>query len=295
VQLQNISKLFLDQSPRQTWQFLNKRLFNHARLSTFDDHHPCVFVLSTGRTGTETIAALLALAKNVMAFHEPSPKLYEISKLAYENFTDPFAQKILIEVFQAFRDELLTMSLDYGLGYVETSPQLTFLAHAILARYPDARFIHLVRDPRDVVRSGMRRRWFDGHPNDKYRKTPAPSSLAARKWGSFNSFQKILWLWSETNHWISQFLSTVRPQSKLVIHSEDIFNGNLTAIHELFDFIGAPMPPGKKIERLLQKKLNSQKNGVFPASSDWTDEMQRDLSEIAGKVASELGYHFQHQ
>jgi hypothetical protein len=290
MQLQKVSKFFLDQSPRQAWRYLSKRFFRHARLSAFDDQHPCVFVLSTGRTGTETMAALLSLANNVVSLHEPTPKLYGISRIAYEHFSDPFAQKMLAEVFNILRGELLSMSLDSGLGYVETSPQVTFLAPVIFAAYPNARFIHLVRDPREVVRSGMRRKWFDGHFSDEYRITPVLKSPAATKWGSYNPFQKILWLWSETNQWISQFLITLPPQNKAVFRSEDVFSGDPEIIHKLFDFINSPVPSKEKITRLLRKKMNAQTSGTFPTSSNWTAEMQQDLKDIAGEAASEFGY-----
>jgi len=290
MRLQNISKFFLDQSPRQAWRYISKGLLNQVKLSSFDDQHPCVFVLSTGRTGTETMAALFSLASNVVSLHEPSPKLYGISKIAYENFADSSAQRMLAEVFSLLRCELLDMSLNYGLGYVETSPQVTFLAPAILANYPTARFIHLVRDPRDVVRSGMRRKWFSGHPGDKSRISPSSNSQVALRWEKYNSFQKNVWLWSETNRWISQFLTTLSPQNKLLVRAEDIFSGNLAGVHTLYNFIGTTAPSEKKITHLLHKKLNAQTSGTFPVSSEWTDEMQQDLREIAGKTASEFGY-----
>jgi hypothetical protein len=287
---QKISKFFLDQSPRQAWRFLNKKLFRHASLASFDDQHPCVFVLSTGRTGTETMAALLSLARNVVSLHEPLPKLYGFSRIAYEHFSDPVAQEMLTEVFSSLREELLNMSLESGLGYVETSPQVTFFAPAIFAACPNARFIHLVRDPREVVRSGMRRKWFDGHMSDKYRITPLVNSPAASRWGSYNPFQKILWLWSETNQWISHFLAALPPQNKVMLHSEDVFSGDPDTIHKLFDFINSPAPSNEQIKRLLGKKLNAQTSGTFPTSSNWTSEMQRDLKNIAGETALKLGY-----
>lgn len=259
-------------------------------MSSFNENHPCVFVLSTGRAGTETLAALFGFADNVIAYHEPSPKLYSFSKMAYEYFDDPFTRKVLTEALLALRSELLNRSLDYGRGYAETSPQVTFLAPAILNAYPDARFVHLVRDPREVVTSGMRRKWFEGNPNDKYRIVPGPSSEAGRKWRSYNTFQKNLWLWSETNRWISQFLSTVPPQRKLLVHSEDVFEGRDESIRRLFDFIKASVPPRRKIMGLLKKKLNAQRSGIFPNPSNWSQEMNKELYVLAGEVALDLGY-----
>jgi len=249
-----------------------------------------VFVLSTGRAGTETLAALLGLAKNVISHHHPLPILSGLSKTGYKHFDNPIACEVLSEAFRAFRTDLLKESLDRGLGYVETSPQMTFLAPAILNALPFCKFIHLVRNPRHVVRSAMRRKWFDGHSNDKYRITPVFPSTAGQKWNTYGAFQKNLWLWNETNRWILQFLSVIHPDRKYFIHAEDMFSANDQTIFDLFNFIKAPTPSRQKMMKLLNKKLNAQKSGVFPRPSDWTDEMNNDLKKFTGGISIEFGY-----
>lgn len=288
--MQNVSKLLLDQSPRQVWRFLVKKLRLRKPLDAFDDQHPCVFVLSTGRTGTETIAALFTLARNVVSLHEPSPKMYEISRLAYEYSADALARRLLSASFASLRSELLNTSLSYGLGYVESSPQVTFLAPAILEKYPMARFIHLVRDPRDVVRSGMRRKWYDGHPSDATRIVPVHTSQDRQRWNEYNPFQKNLWLWAETNRWILEFTSRLPPETVLRVCSEDVFSGDEKTLHELYRFIGSPLPRRRKISQLLGRKLNAQISGHFPASKLWSAEQKTDLLTIAGSTAKELSY-----
>ena len=37
---------------------LYKKISAYSPLTAFDDTHPCVFVLSTGRVGTKTLASL---------------------------------------------------------------------------------------------------------------------------------------------------------------------------------------------------------------------------------------------
>ena len=47
-----------------------------------------LFVLSTGRTGTETLARLLQISKQIMAYHEPRPQLIAERKQAFERVWD---------------------------------------------------------------------------------------------------------------------------------------------------------------------------------------------------------------
>lgn len=280
----------VDRSPRQVLHDLRRKLLKRERLHGFDDKHPCVFALSTGRVGTQTLAALFGLAENVFAYHEPKPTLYGLSRLSYEYSANKLVCKVLLEVFLATREGLMSYSLDCGRGYVETSPQVTFLAPVILEAVPNVRFIHVVRDPRYVVRSGMRRKWYDGHPADKTRIIPRPDSESGQKWEAYNTFQKNLWLWAETNRWILEFSSSLSMDRILLIHSEDVFTACGETLSKLFTFMGASIPPKRKITRVLGKRLNVQETGTFPEPSHWSKTMCSDLLEIAGKMARDLGY-----
>jgi hypothetical protein len=287
-EMSSLSKLF-NKSPYQVWCFLLRKMLGRERLHKFDDKHRCVFVLSTGRVGTQTLAFLLKLGRGIYAYHEPKPYLYALSKLSYQYCTDPAALEILCEAFLIARHEKLNYALSCDKGYVETSPQVTFLAPAILAVVPSVRFIHLVRDPRDVVRSGMRRHWYDGNSYDKTRISPHPDSLAGQQWENYDTFQKNLWLWVETNRWILDFSMGLRERV-LLVQAENIFNASEEILEDLFDFVGITMPSERKIQRVLHKKLNAQKRGAFPQVSEWSVEMRSNLIAIAGDIAGQLGY-----
>ena len=278
-----------DRSPRQLYHYLLRRLLKRGRLTQFDDRHRCVFVLSTGRTGTNTLAALLGLVDNVFAYHEPKPLLYGLSNLSYR-YSDIRSREILKESFLIARSDILNYSLNCGRGYVETSPQVTFLAPVILELIPGVRFIHLVRDPRDVVRSGMRRHWYAGNPYDKTRIRPTEDSEADRLWNNYSPFQKNLWLWTETNRWILDFTGGLADRV-ILVHSENVFNADDSVMEQLYDFVGASLPSKRRIKRILAKRLNAQKEGTFPKYSDWPDTMHHEAFAVAGEIAARLGYN----
>jgi hypothetical protein len=288
----DIYKTIYNQSPRQIIQTIRQRLISRSRLTgIFDEKHPCVFVLSTGRAGTETLGALFSLVNNVISYHEPSPIMYGLSKISYENYDDQSASKTLKEAFLAMKAELLNYSLDCRVGYIETSPQNTFLAKTILNAIPNATFIHMVRDPRDVIRSGMRRKWFDGHPNDGTRIVPRPNSLESQQWNDYSLFQKNVWLWNETNRWIMDFTSSISSDTVLRVRSEDVFSRDQKTLQALYGFIGAKLPQQWKIERVLHKKMNAQWTGEFPTSALWSADQKMELINMASETAGKLGYN----
>jgi hypothetical protein len=285
-----ILKRLGETSPRE-WLFqLRRRIWSYRPLEAFDDAHPFVLVLSTGRVGTRTLAALLALARNVLAFHEPLPRLYGLSQLARGGWDNEAAQPILMEAFRVARGEALERALLLGRGYVETSPHGTFLAPAVARVIPEARFIHLVRDPGSVIRSGMRRGWFAGNPYDSTRITPRHTRATNIDWAGASQFQKIAWLWTETNRWILEFTASLPAHRRTRIRAEEIFNGDPVAIKAAFDMVSSQVPPRAAIERILRKKLNAQKSGEFPPQADWSDEMIEQIRGLAAETASLLGY-----
>jgi len=180
--------------------------------------------------------------------------------------------------------------LNSGYGYIETSPQATFLAPAIAASISNVKFIHLVRHPVDVVRSGMRRGWYAGHPGDITRITPREGSMEANRWDKMTPIQKNIWLWAETNRWILDFTKTLPAEDTLLLQSEKIFAGDDATLRTLFEFCSNQMPPQQKIQRILGRQLNRQDSGVFPSFADWSPDSLDDLHLFAGDVASTLGY-----
>jgi hypothetical protein len=293
---QNLRKTLEDYS-LQELLLLWKRRFSKGSLAEFNDSKPCVFVLSTGRVGSETFKNLISLSRNVMVFHEPRPELFSLSKSAYmlqNEYRDyPSVKEALLEGFWVGRRDLMRFVRGCDRGYVETGPDVTFLAGILAGALPYAKFIHLVRNPFDTIYSGMRRKWYAGHEYDNYRIRPLVGAKYADQWDSFSPFEKNVWLWTETNRWICALMSSLNPDRTFFIHSEDVFNGDQQKLTELFNFINYGFfPPIDKIKRVLGMKYNAQKTGDFPEQSKWTSQQKEFLLSVASETATRIGYDF---
>ena len=86
-----------------------------------------VFVLSTGRCGSTTLAASCAHITNHTSGHETN--------------------------WGRLGDD----RLDYPADHIEVDNRLSWFLGPLAARYPDARYVHLVRDRRQVVDSFLKR------------------------------------------------------------------------------------------------------------------------------------------
>ena len=294
--MNHLFELLLNTPPRMLFRLAKSRLSANDRPENFADLHPCTFVLSTGRAGTKTLAQLYGLSRNIDAYHEPAPKLFGLSKLCYDlradSLTDVDLINVLTEAFTTARRDLLNASLIASHGYAETSPQVTFSVPIILNALPHARFIHLLREPKDVVASGVRRKWYTGHVNDQWRITPKPGTPFQAIWEKMGQVEKLLWLWAETNRWVMDFGSRIKQDQFLTVRSEDLFAGDEPTIHSLYAFIDRETPQLAKIKAVLRKQINAQRSGTFDQPADWSDTIRPELATFVGKVAAELGYTF---
>lgn len=245
-----------------------------------------IFCLSTGRVGSQTLAQLAGLVK-VRAEHEPRPYLFGLSKAAYSYHGDSGSTEILREAVKSVRP--CQDNQKDKVSYIETSPQATFLAPTILEVYPNAKFIHIVRHPGDVVRSGMRRGWYQGHQNDCWRIEPKEGP-ALSSWEEYGAFEKNVWLWSETNQWIRSFLADLDRGQALTLKSEDIFQSDRECLRSYFEFLSCDMPPSSKINNVLGKRFNSQRTGDYPSYSDWSSDEKQLLQKHAGSLMELYGY-----
>lgn len=245
--------------------------------------NPLFFVLSTGRTGTKTLKHILNLSPHAHVEHEPKPALWPLGKLAYS-----FPGRCLDGLstcFWEYRRQAIAEAISCGLGYGETGNDVTFLAYSIHRALPSAKFVHLVRHPRGIVRSGLRRGWYTNAPGDRRRIRPLPHDPACSSWVHWSRPQKIAWLWAETNRYITAFCSQAGASATFLLHSEALFRGDMQALGQLFDFLDLPMPPARRVHRVLETKYNRTADACAIEPMD-----PRQLLRIASEQMAACGY-----
>lgn len=283
--IEGIYKAFWRLSPRDYWMKLRSLQRGVGRSAG-----PRFWCLSTGRVGSQSLARLGRVAIGSSSQHEPRPLLYGLGKYAYACNENEMCAKILLAALETCRTDLLNSNEKI---YLETSPQVTFLAPYIAAGINNSRFIHVIRHPADVVRSGMRRRWYSGNAFDRWRLVPMPGTLEAESWPHWCAFRKNVWLWVETNRWITEFLSTMPNSSFIVLKSEELFSANEESIGTFYKFLGCGTPPRRRIDAVIGKKLNAQRCGNFPKVEAWTSEQLEFLAHHAGSMMERFGYTVQ--
>lgn len=249
---------------------------------------PCVFVLSTGRTGTMTMANLLALSSDIAAVHEPLPTLVKASYDAFMDNDKTDSIHYWVFLVLSARDDYVFDANLQGKVYVETNNRLTYFADALARAFPDSRFIYLHRNPFEVIYSALRRQWYCGHPWDFARIHPKQNQPLAALWDTLTPLEKNAWYWAEVNGYIMKFFDSLPQWRKFELPSDLLFSADREVLNGLFNFIGVEPLGMDKIQQVLSKKLNAQ--DAIPKQRKWSDSEKEIVIKIVHKVAIQLGY-----
>lgn len=264
-------------------QYLLKKIKNHHNIpKEIFKNLESVFILSTGRCGTEFIDNIFQQDSKNYSLHNPRPELVYASKFLYEK--DSHNIDIQEAGFISARYEALKLCYLRNKRFIETNNKITFFADGILNCMEQSKFIHLVIHPGHFVRSGLLRNYYYGHNYDDGRITPV--DLKGSKWTNYSNIEKIGWLWNETNQFIIDVKSKIPNDRFLTIKSETLFNDPET-INSICTFIGQVELQTKKIKNILKKPKNQQLKGTYPKFENWNKEDKETLQRV-----TPLGYKF---
>ena len=251
----------------------------------------CVFMLSTGRTGTQTMARVLDLSPQVLAEHEPNPRLVKSSFNAYMDIGSEGWLERWTDFALAVRDDFVLEASAKGKVYVESNNRITYLAPAVFAAFPASKFVFSHRDPYQVILSGMKRGAYAG-PNMAWnfaRIRPRPGEEHSENWDALEPLEKEAWRWAQINRISIDLMKSLPEDRALELPAKRLFSGSNEMFKEMFDFIGVPCPALEDINRVMGKKMNAQAHfGGLEFS--WDAEKYDLVRPFISSVATELGY-----
>ncbi len=187
----------------------------------------------------------------------------------------------------------------------DSSNKLSWLIGDLAALFPEAKFVHLVRDGRKVAGSFFNKladECYDDRstqvlrahvedpvhnpappPEKKYWwPLPRPGDPAAEAFRSFSQFERIAWHWAEINRVILESLAAL-PGRSLFLRLEEL-RASPTAARSLYEFLGLAF-------REEYFAMFARPHNVNRPEDKLLDEVQRSRFErIANPMMERLGY-----
>lgn len=189
----------------------------------------CSFIVSTGRTGTQSLARVLDQVQgdSIAAYHEPRPSriLRIISTLRAAGLLPDGLALVFIKTL---RNSMVKKG-EHSV-YVESNNFLFGLCDLLSNHFENGRILHIVRDPRTYAESHIRHGVFRGVKGVVSRFFPywliKPRHLGIRTkkpWLCMSQHQRLFWFWTLVNKVISESCRGLGERYR-VVRFEDLFS-----------------------------------------------------------------------
>jgi hypothetical protein len=247
------------------------------------------FIISSGRSGTAMMVKALAAADDVTIEHEYMVNL--VQPLAVKRYQGLVSEREARTVLESAHGAALRYASTSVWG--DSSNKLSWLIPELTAHFPEARFVHLVRDGRKVASSYFHKLFAECYddrssailsaylaapntipapPPEKKYWWPQPKSgdPLAHEFPWFDQFQRICWHWSEINRVILKDLEHIPASRKLFLRLEDL-RAQPSLVAELFAFLGlkfrdehfAVFARPHNVNRPIDKMLTAEQSAHF--------------------------------
>lgn len=249
---------------------------------------PVALILSAGRTGTKFLAHYLGSNfDSVVARHEPTPSR-SLRLASHAHMVGAVSRSRLIALLRRKRVRHID-PLSAGL-YVESNPFLAGYADVLREVWSDLAIVHIVRDPREHVRSSLNHGTASGwkglanryvphwYPDVtrilKLKEPPGDVGLAAGVWTVMNRTIR-----DAAPHY---------PRYR-VFHYEQVFDSEHSGLREICDWLGLGEPrAGAGVSP--SERINAGRLDAIGHWPEWTPEQCAEVERICQPLMGEYGY-----
>lgn len=245
-------------------------------------------IVSSGRTGTNFLAEYFD--KNfddVTALHEPKPS-YALRRYSNAYLSGKISDEKMAAVLQRKRKKLMA-SIETS-TYIESNPYLHGFLPVLDSVWTDPKVIHIVRDPRTYVVSGVNHQ--DARAFKKLANQLIPNWVpnVKRLLNMSDELTSICFFagyWRVINESI-QHAGQHRKQYKC-FHYESLFEEGFSELHQISDLFSLDITASKEI---VSPKTRINKSVSQKASdwSTWTPVQCAQIHQICSPLMQEYGY-----
>jgi len=249
------------------------------RLGPLDDRF--VFVLGSPRSGTTFLAGAIGSLPGFVDLGEVPPLKAAVPELV--DLPQPRAAERLRKTLGLAR----RVGLVGSVRPVEQTPEMAFLVDAAARAYPEARFVHAVRDGRDVVCSLLQKSWLRAAGNGRD-DAGLPYGAYARFWvepGRREEFaqasdaRRAAWVWrTHVSAARASSVELVEVRYERLASEPEVVAGELAAA------LDAPA------SSLAPALAHAHSASIGRFRSELSPEQLADVLDEAGLLLEELGY-----
>ncbi|MCB1050260.1 MAG: sulfotransferase [Acidobacteria bacterium] len=260
------------------------------------------FILSSGRSGTQTLQRLFGQFPQVEMHHEYL--CTHVQPLAIKYYLGRITRQAAIHELGKWHGQAVRFCRFPFWG--DSSNKLSWLIEPLADLFPQAKFVHLVRDGRNVVSSFFHklkdecyddiswssyRSWVENPsaetepPPEKKYWWPHPRQMVSG-WQNWSRFERLCFYWCEVNRIIEEDSRPLKEGLFHYLRLEDLVS-KVESYTQLLRFLGLP------IEAEPFTSLRRPHNVNIPQHFPLTSEQMAIFSRMCGATMSHYGYRME--
>ena len=241
-----------------------------------------VFILSSGRTGTNFFADHFNNYDKVLALHEPKP-YWQLRLWSHAYYEGKISKKTMRSVLYRLRQKSFA-KLESPI-YLEANPALTGFADVLHDVYANSSVIHIVRDPRDYIKSSLNQGTSKGLKGLMNRVVPYWYVKYKPEDGSHSDKDMLFRVanyWRVVNENLIKLANSKHPYE--LYRFEDLFDKSNGGLRKISKSLGLEFKPDQV------KRVNQSNKKIRSSWSNWTDEEIQKVNEICSPLMQKFGY-----
>lgn len=255
-----------------------------------------IFIIGSGRSGTTFLGSCLGELPEYSYHFEPVITKAS-ARYIYEK---QWSVESAMRFYRMTYSWLMRLHFDADLTFAEKTPRNSFIIPFLHKTFPDAKFVHIIRDGKDVALSLLKKPWYRADSEDLDLSEPGGYKYGpyARFWvekervhefEATSDIHRCIWLW---RRYIESILTNANylPASQYYeLRYEELVANPANEAKYLLDFLEIS---SMKSRNLFQKtiELRASLDSVGKWKFELSSEQLRKIEKEAGDWLNYLGY-----
>jgi LPS sulfotransferase NodH len=253
-----------------------------------------VFVLGCPRSGTTFLGQVLDAVPGTSYYFEPAALKY-FSRLVFEKrVTINQARRVYNSVFRS----LLLVAPGNGPRVIEKNPKHTWVAETLRELFPDARFVFIHRDGRDVALSLLAKPWHRQDSAGSGRREPGGYLYGPfphfyieperrTEYMATSDYHRAIWIWRRYAEEMIRLRDALPIECQSHIQYEELVFDPLAVSKKLLRFLD--IGESRAINSVLEAAQTGHASSIGKWKSQMTDEDRQMTEREAGDIMKAIG------
>ena len=213
-----------------------------------------IFIIGSPRSGTTFLGECLGTIPEISYHFEP----VLIKAAARYIYTKEWSGDRAKNFYRQVYGWLMRLQQDGDLRLAEKTPRNSFIIPFLAEAFPNAKFIHIIRDGRDVALSLTRKPWYNNELNGSIMREPGGYLCGStprfwveperdREFETTDNIHRCIWLWRRYIEAATAGMNSLLPGQGLELRYEDLVTNPEREGDRLLDFMAINLDDSRNI------------------------------------------------